>query len=55
MADVIVKKYILEITIYPNGSEYQKFYPIGQTKKEYNIQNKCVKLSDSKVSKEEEL
>lgn len=31
---ILVKRYMIEIQVYPNGPEYQRIYPIGQEKRQ---------------------
>jgi len=52
---IIVHKYIVEISIYPNGKVYHKMFPIGQTKKTMSQKKDRKKVTDVTVTDEEVL
>lgn len=41
---IIVKKYVIEITTYPDGREFQKMYPIGVAKRDFKTKNSGMEI-----------
>lgn len=54
MGEIIKKRYMIEITRYPNGAEFTKMWPIGEQK---TIQNDFINKQKAKTqqAKQEKL
>ena len=53
VGDIKVNKYMVEITTYPDGRQFHKMYPIGETKKQYSSAGKARKKAPLESSKSE--
>ena len=51
--EIIVKKYVLEITQYPDGREFQKIMPIGKARRAFKGKKSGSELKHTVVEDEE--
>lgn len=51
VSDVVKLKYMVEITIYPNGKSYEKIFPIGKAQ---HVRRTDAKDKSEKVRKEQQ-